>query len=49
MSIGDAEARVSELLNIQAKSMEVVHPEIGVDVDKPSDLELARKILVSRT
>ena len=46
LSIADAEARVSQILDIKAKSLIVSHPEIGVDVDKPSDLELVKEILI---
>jgi len=45
LSIKDAEGRVSELFNIKGKAIPVAYPEIGVDVDKPSDLELVEKIL----
>lgn len=45
LSIGDAEKRVSQILGIKAGAIIVSHPEIGVDVDKPSDLELATKVL----
>lgn len=45
LSINDVEKRVSQLLNIKAQAIIVAHPEIGVDVDKPSDLELANKVL----
>lgn len=45
LSITDAEKRVSELLGIQVEAVIVPYPEIGVDVDKPSDLDLATKIL----
>lgn len=39
LSIRDAEERVSQLFNIKGKAIPVSFPEIGVDVDKPSDLE----------
>jgi len=46
LSIKDAEARVSQLFNIKGKAVSVPYPEIGIDVDKPSDLELVEKILI---
>jgi len=45
LSIKDAEERISQLFNIKGKAIIVTYPEIGVDVDKPSDLELVEKIL----
>ncbi|MGI6227138.1 MAG: nucleotidyltransferase family protein [Peptococcales bacterium] len=40
LSIKDVEERVSQLFNIKGKAIPVSFPEISVDVDKPSDLEL---------
>lgn len=45
LSIAAAEKRVSHIFGIKARALIVSHPEIGVDVDKPSDLELANKLL----
>jgi GTP:adenosylcobinamide-phosphate guanylyltransferase len=45
LSIKDAELRISQLFNIKGKAISVSHPEIGVDVDKPSDLELVERVL----
>lgn len=45
VTIEDIERRVSNLLNIKARAIESKYPEIATDVDKPSDLELAKKIL----
>jgi GTP:adenosylcobinamide-phosphate guanylyltransferase len=47
LSIKDAEERVSQLFNIKGKAIPVSFPEIGVDVDKPSDLRLVENILGS--
>lgn len=47
LSAKDAEDRIAELFNIQGKALSFSFPEIGVDVDKPSDLELVEKILTS--
>ena len=45
LSLKEAEARVNELFQIKGKAIIVPYPEIGIDVDKPSDLELVRKVL----
>ena len=45
LSIKDAEERISELFNIKGRAIVVSYPEIGVDVDKLSDLELVERIL----
>lgn len=45
LSIPAAEKKVSRILGIKAQALIVSHPEIGVDVDKPSDLELVTKVL----
>ena len=43
--VEEIERRVGELLMINPKAILRASPEIGVDVDKPSDLELCRRIL----
>lgn len=43
--VRELEDRLGRILNIGAKAILDVHPAIGVDVDKPSDLELCRRIL----
>jgi len=45
LSIKDVEQRISQLFNIKGRAIVVTYPEIGVDVDKLSDLELVEKIL----
>ena len=40
LTIPELEERVSGLLNIKASAVIVSYPEIGNDVDKPSDLEM---------
>jgi molybdopterin-guanine dinucleotide biosynthesis protein A len=40
LTIPEVEERVSNLLNIKASAIIVPYPEIGNDVDKPSDLEM---------
>jgi len=42
LSLKDAEKRVSEILGISGTVIESSFPELGIDVDKPSDLELVR-------
>jgi len=43
--VSEIERRVGDLLMITPKAILRASPEIGVDVDKPSDLELCRRIL----
>lgn len=43
--IADAERRVSEILGIRGKAIISEYAEIGVDVDKPEDLDLVRDYL----
>ncbi len=45
LSIPDAEARFKKLLNLRGKAVISRYAEVGVDVDKPSDLQLAEKVL----
>jgi len=47
LTISDAERRVSRLLGIRGVCIISKYAEIGVDVDKPGDLELVRKVLVN--
>lgn len=44
-SVAELEDRVRHLLGLNPKGILGASPEIGVDVDKPSDLELCRRIL----
>jgi hypothetical protein len=43
--VGEFEKRVQEILGFEPRVILGASPEIGVDVDKPSDLELCRRIL----
>lgn len=45
LSIREAEAKVFRLYGVRAKAVLTAFPEIGIDVDKPSDLDLARAVL----
>lgn len=45
LTIEAAEKRLSNLIGGQGRAVITPHPEIGMDVDKDSDLELARRIL----
>lgn len=42
LSIAEVEARVSELLKLRGAVIHSQFPELGIDVDKPSDLVLVR-------
>lgn len=44
-TVEDAERIVSERFGIVGRAVKTSHPEIGVDVDKPSDYELAQSVL----
>lgn len=45
LTLKEAEQKVSELLGIRGKVVVSQHPEIGVDVDKPGDLELVLRTI----
>lgn len=45
LRVAEIEARVEEILQVRGAGILSLYPEIGVDVDKPSDLLLARSIL----
>ncbi len=45
VSLAEAENKASELLQIRGKVIVTHYPEVGVDVDKPSDLEMVCKYL----
>lgn len=45
LTIVEAERRVSAIFGIKGRVLECPYPEIGVDVDKPSDLILVEKVL----
>jgi len=48
LDVGEVERRVSKLLNLDGAGIVSAYPEIGVDVDKPSDLELVRSLLTKK-
>lgn len=43
LTIAHAEARFSKLLNISAHAIITPYPEVGNDVDKPSDVEMVQR------
>ena len=45
LSIADVERRVGAMLGVRGKAVMTPYVEIGIDVDKPDDLELARRFL----
>lgn len=45
LRVAEIEARVEEILKVKGVGVRSLYPEIGVDVDKPSDLSLARVLL----
>lgn len=45
LTIRELEKKVQALLGINGKAIITDYPEIGVDVDKPSDLAVARQVL----
>ncbi|MDA8235802.1 MAG: nucleotidyltransferase family protein [Clostridia bacterium] len=48
LTIAELEQKVSSLLGVQARTVITRHPEIGVDVDKPGDLQSVTRILEGR-
>lgn len=47
LSVQELEQRLSNILHIKGAAIYCTHPEIGTDVDKDSDLELARRVLAA--
>lgn len=47
LSLGEIEQRVAEILGCKGKAIISPYPEVGIDVDKPSDLELVEKVLAN--
>lgn len=45
LSLSELEKRVSQLLGVKSVAIISPYPEIGTDVDKPSDLELAERLM----
>jgi hypothetical protein len=45
LTIAEAEKHFSRLLGVRGAAIISPYPEIGIDVDKESDLELARRVL----
>jgi len=45
LTLREAQIKVSRLLGIKGAAVISRYPEVGVDVDKPGDLELVKKIL----
>lgn len=45
LSIHEAETRVAQMLGIVGRALILPFPEVGVDVDKPSDLQLVEQYL----
>lgn len=44
LKIAEAEARCSKILNAKARVVITPFPQIGVDIDKPEDLELMQEV-----
>ncbi len=47
LTVSELEQRLSRILRITGAAIYCAYPEIGTDVDKDSDLELARRILAA--
>ncbi|ACV61156.1 conserved hypothetical protein [Desulfofarcimen acetoxidans DSM 771] len=45
LSLEEGERKVSSLLGIKGRVIVLDYPEVGVDVDKPEDLELVKQVL----
>ncbi|MBO2519055.1 MULTISPECIES: nucleotidyltransferase family protein [Limnochorda] len=48
LSADDVARRIEKLLGLRGRAVFTPYPEIGVDVDKPSDLALVREVLEAR-
>lgn len=48
LTVAEVEVRVEELIKLKGAGVISLHPEIGIDVDKPSDLQFARAVLEQR-
>ena len=48
LTIADAEKRTSELLHIKCKAIITRHAGVGMDIDKPADLELAAQYITKQ-
>jgi|SRR5690554_1336012 GTP:adenosylcobinamide-phosphate guanylyltransferase len=48
LTVSEIEVRVEELIKLKGAGVVSLYPEIGIDVDKPSDLQFARAILEQR-
>jgi hypothetical protein len=48
LSLAEAERRVSAALDVRGRAVPFPHPEVGMDVDKPFQLEIARAELEAR-
>lgn len=46
LSIKEVEEKFSKLLGFHGVAVKCVYPEIGMDVDKPSDLDLVKQVLL---
>ena len=46
LSIQEVEEKFSKLLGFRGVAVKCVYPEIGMDVDKPSDLDLVKQVLL---
>lgn len=47
LKMHELEAKISDMLGIRGAVVVCPWPEVGIDVDKPSDLQLARAVLLS--
>jgi hypothetical protein len=47
LKMHELEAKISNMLGIRGAVIVCPWPEVGIDVDKPSDLQLARAVLLS--
>lgn len=47
LTVSELEQRLSHILHIRGAAIYCAYPEIGTDVDKDSDLELARRVLAA--
>jgi len=46
LSLKEVEQKFSDLLGIKGRAVVSAYPEIGIDVDKPSDLQLVNEVII---
>jgi CTP:molybdopterin cytidylyltransferase MocA len=48
LTLSAIEARASEVLGVPVRALVLPYPQLGADIDRPEDLEIARRLLAER-